>query len=222
MIDAILDAIQSLSQRLAKQEARPYNPYLPDAQMFDHFAGDGTIDARWTVTVAGSGAVTIPNATPTIARLATGATVSSAAQIDWGSNFSLVGANKYAEIVSRFALTAAPIATSVCTIGFVTAAGNFARIGCIGSGSTTNFVVQTQSGAATTTVTTVAIDTSQHLFAVRMFPDRARFYIDNAQVAEHTTNIPTAAVAPRLSANNGATAAAQTMDVDFVWIRESR
>lgn len=223
MIDAILDAIQSLSQRLARQEARPYNPYLPDAEIFDHFAGDGTLDARWTATVAGSGAVTLPNATPTLCRLSTGATIGSTAEIGWSTRYAMVGANKFATAIARYAITSAVDNITVVNLRFITATGDVAQVGVRGVDSTTFFSCRTASGGVpTTTVTTVPIDTDQHLFGVYMFPDRVRFYIDNALVAEHTTNIPTAAVQPRLTANNVTTGADRTMDADFIWVREAR
>lgn len=226
MIDAILDAIQSLSQRLARQEARPYNPYFPDAQMFDHFAGDGTIDARWTVTVAGSGAVTIPNATPTVARLATGATVASAAQLDWGGNYSLVGLNKSLAVMARFAVTTAIDADDEIGIRLRSVTPDNIDFGVIGSLSTAFYSARNTSGgggATASTVTTVAIDTAQHDWRVQTFPDRIRYFIDNAQVAEHLTALDTQPLRPSLRAFNGAGAgAARTMDVDLIWIRESR
>jgi len=224
MIDVILEAIQSLSQRLAKQESRPYNPYLPDAQMFDHFAGDGTIDARWTVTVAGSGAVTIPNATPTIARLNTGATASSAAQLDWGSNFSLVGLNKSLVVMARFAVTTAIDADDEIGIRLRSATPDNIDFGVIGSLSTAFYSARNTSGGGGTTastVTTVAIDTAQHDWRVQTFPDRIRYFIDNVQVAEHTTALDTQPLRPSLRAFNGA-AGTRTMDADLIWIRESR
>lgn len=222
MIDAILDAIQSLSQRLAKQEARPYNPYLPDAQFFDHFAGDGTIDARWTSTLVGSGTVTIPNATPTIARLDTGATLSSSARLSWGSNFSLVGMAKSLDVVARFAITTAVDADDELILQLFTGA-EVIDIGVRGAVSTAFYSCRTTTGGPTTTTTTVPVDTAQHLFRAQTMPDRVRFYIDNALVAEHLTNLPTAApLMPRLIALNGANGGTRTMDVDLIWIREGR
>ncbi len=218
----MLEIISTLAQRIARLEALPFNPYSPDAEIFDHFAGDGTLDSRWTTTLAGSGVVTLPNTTPTIARLSTGATGSSTAEIGWGSRYAMVGANKYAEAIARMAFTAAPHATSVCNLRFITAASDVAQIGVRGIDSTQFFSVRTTSGGVPeTTVTTVPIDTQQHLFEVRLLPDRARFFIDHDFVAEHTT-IPTAAVQPRVTANNAGTAADQTIDLDLIWIREAR
>lgn len=225
MIESILEAIQTLSQRIAVQESRPYNPYLPDAQMFDHFAGDGTIDARWTTTVTGSGSVTIPNATPTIARIATGATAGSAAQLDWGANYSLVGANKWLTIMTRFAITTAIDNDDEIGFRLRSATPDTIDLGVYGASSTAFFVARSTSGGGGTvvaTVTTVPVDTSYHDWMIQMFPDRIRFYIDNVQVAEHTTGVTTSALRPSPRAYNGANGGSRTMDVDLVWVREAR
>lgn len=223
MIEWVRSAVQLLSQRVSALEARPFNPYSPDAEMFDHFAGDGTIDARWTTTLAGSGTVSLPNTTPTIARLATGATVGSTAELGWGARYAMVGANKYAEAVARWAMTTTPVSTCVVNLRFITATGDVAQVGMRGADSVDYFSCRSTSGGTpTTTITTVPYDDAYHLFAVRLFPDRVRFYIDNDLVAEHTTNVPTAAVQPRLTANNVGTGTAQTMDADFIWVREAR
>lgn len=222
MLEFIAPAIGELARRIGVLEALPWNPYSPDAEIFDHFAGDGTIDPRWTTTLAGSGTVSLPNTTPTLARLATGATLSSVAELGWSTRYPMVGANKGAEFVARAAITTTPIASCVMFVGFATSGGQYFRIGVIGSSTVDFFVAQSVSGGSATTITPVPYDGNFHLFNIKTFPDRARYYIDNQFVAEHTTNITTSPVQPRLSANNGATATAQTMDVDFVWARESR
>lgn len=223
MIEWVRQAVATLAGRVAALEARPFNPYSPDAEIFDHFAGDGTIDSRWTVTLAGSGTVSLPNTTPTIARLATGATVGSTAELGWGTRYAMVGANKYAEAVARWAMTTTPVSTCVVNLRFITATGDVAQVGMRGADSVDYFSCRSTSGGTpTTTITSVPYDDDQHLFAVRLFPDRVRFYIDNDLVAEHTTNVPTAAVQPRLTVNNVGTGTAQTMDADFIWVREAR
>ena len=54
MLDTFLAVTQALQQRLQRLEQLPWNPYSPDAEMFDHFGGDGTLDARWSTTLTGS------------------------------------------------------------------------------------------------------------------------------------------------------------------------
>lgn len=221
MLEWIQDAIGTLAQRIGKLEGRPWNPYSPDCQMFDHFAGDGTIDSRWTASLVLTGAVTIPNATPTIARLATGATANSTAQLDWGANYSLVGMDRYVDVVARFAVTTAIDADDIIFASLATGV-EFITIGVRGASSTGFYVCRTSPAGGLNTITTVPIDTAQHLFRIQTFPDRVRFYIDSVFVAEHTTNLPTAtAMQPRLVASNGANGGSRTMDCDFIWVREN-
>lgn len=232
MIEDIISAIQTLSQRLAIQEARPYNPYLSDAEMFDHFAGDGTIDARWTTTTTATGTVSLPATTPSLCRLSTG-TSNSQAILNWGTRQPMVGMAKGADMRWRGAFSTAISANTVGVHGFrgPTAFTQLA-MGVLGASSTAFFVCRSIDPGvptSTTTITTVAIDTAQHDWRVQTMPDRVRYFIDNVQVAEHINGSPAAVILPtgqplmpHLEMANGATAADQRFDVDLVWVRENR
>ena len=225
MLDTITAVVDNLVLRLQRLEQLPFNPFSPDCQMFDHFAGDGTIDARWTSTFVLTGTVQIPNTTPTIARLASGATAGSMAQLDWGTNFSLVGLNKGMDCRTRFAVTTAIDNDDEIGVRLRSATPDNIDFGVIGSLSTAFYVARNTSGGGGTTastVTTVPIDTAMHDFRVQTFPDRIRYFIDNNQVAEHTTALDTQPIRPSLRCFNGANAGSRTMDVDLFWIRESR
>lgn len=233
MINDIIEAIQALSQRLAIQEARPYNPYLPDAEMFDHFAGDGTIDARWTTTTGVTGTVSLPATTPSICRLSTGATGVSQAVLNWSTRQPLVGMAKSVDMRWRGAFSTAISANTTGAHGLrgPTAFTQLA-MGVLGATSTAFFVCRSIDPGVpttTTTTTTVAIDTAQHDWRVQTMPDRVRYYIDNVLVAEHINGSPAAVVLPvaqpvmpYFEMSNGATAADQRFDLDLAWIRESR
>jgi hypothetical protein len=221
MLGAINEAIGALSQRLQRLETLPFNPYSPDCQMFDHFAGDGTIDVRWTTTLAGSGTISLPVATPTVARLSSGATISSTCLLNWGGRFALVGTSAAVDCRARFAVTTAVDADDSMQLRLQTAASDFMRIGVRGATSTAFFFAESSFGGSNSTTTTVPIDTDMHDFRIQTMPDRARYYIDNNLVAEHTANIPTAAVEPRFDLGNGANGGTRTMDIDLFWIREN-
>lgn len=228
MINDIISAIQTLSQRLAIQEARPYNPYLADADMFDHFAGDGTIDARWTTTLTGTGTIQLPNATPSYVRIASGATGASTARLDWGARLPLVGMAKSCDLRWRARIPTAIDANASCN-GFLaqsTAFTRFLALGVSGTNSTAFFTARTEGSTGTqATVTTVAVDTAWHDWRIQSMPDRTRFFIDNVQVAEHTLTadtLQTDPLMPIFRAINGATAADRQLDVDLFWVRESR
>lgn len=225
MLAALSDAVRALTARLQHLEAIPFNPYSPDAQFFDHFAGNGTLGARWTVALGGSGTATIPNTTPTVLRLASGATLGSSVVVDWAANFSLVGVNKAVEVRAHFKVTTAVDADDFAEVRLQSATPDIIKIGVIGPSSTAFFVCNSTAGGLatqTTTVTTVPIDTAMHEFRIQSMPDRVRFYIDDVLVAEHTTNFPTAPLQPKLVLLNGANGGTRVMDVDLIFVRENR
>ena len=226
MLEWVAQAIDTLAQRLTRLESLPFNPYSPDAAFFDHFFGDGTIDPRWTLTLTGTGSVTIPNTTPTIARLATGATANSAAQLDTGANYQFVGLANAMECRARFAVTTAIDSDDEIGLRFRTPGGDTIDIGVFGASSTGFYVCRSTSGgggSVETTATNTPIDTSYHDFAIVTMPDRIRFFIDNDWAGEHMTEITSGPYRPQLRAYNGAgVGAARTMDVDLIWVREAR
>lgn len=227
MIDQIQAAVAALSRRLRVLEALPYNPYTPDADMFDHFAGDGTIDPRWTSTLVLTGTVTLPNATPTYARISTGATAASEARLSWGTRYPLVGMAKAVDVRWRARYPTAMDANA--HIGFLLVNATASRqieLGVVGSTSAAFFVARTIGSTGTTSsITAVAVDTAWHDWRIQTMPDRARFYVDDEQVAEHTLtadSLQTDALAPHFRGLNIGTAADRQMDVDMFWIRENR
>jgi predicted transcriptional regulator len=226
MLGAINEAIGALSQRLQRLEVLPWNQYSPDAEMFDHFAGDGTLDVRWATTFAGTGTATLPNATPTYVRLSTGATALSVARLDWAARYPLVGMASAVDMRWRARVTTAVDANAFCEGVLMNSANTRAHtLGVVGSASAAFFAARTIGSTGTqATVSTVAVDTDWHDWRIQTMPDRARFYIDNDLVAEHTLTadtLQTDALAAWLRSHNNGTAADRQMDVDLVWIRES-
>lgn len=227
IVAATQDAVARLSRRLQRLEALPYNPYSPDADMFDHFSGDGTLDARWTTTIVLTGTITLPNATPSYARLATGGTANSTAQIDWASRFPLVGMASSVDMRWRVRFpTAVDSNAHVGVLLRNAAASRQIELGVVGSTSTGFFVARTIASTGTqATITTVPVDTAWHDWRSQTMPDRIRYYIDDEQVAEHTLtadSLQTDPLAPVIRALNLGTAADRQMDVDLFWVRESR
>jgi hypothetical protein len=232
MLGAINEAIGALSQRLQRLEVLPWNQYSPDAQMFDHFAGDGTIDVRWTTTLNLSATISLPNSTPTYASFSSGATAASVAALTWGTRVPLVGMAAGVDMRWRARYPLAINANTASMNGFRgPTAFTQLCLGVLGSTSTAFFVARSIDPAAvtiTTTTTTVAIDTAWHDWRIQTMPDRVRYYIDNVLVAEHINGDPVAVIlpvaqplSPYLEVGNGATSADRQMDVDLVWIRES-
>lgn len=228
---AIMNAVRGLSDRLRVLEAVGVPAVPSDAEMFDHFAGDGTIDPRWTTAVSGSATVSLPNATPSYARLASGATGSSVAVLDWGARRPLVGMAAGVDMRCRARFPTAVDANTGGGPGFrgPTALTQL-NVGVTGSVSTGFFVARSIDPGVptlTNTITTVAIDTTWHEFRVQTFPDRVRYFIDNELVAEHVNGgavvLPLSQpLMPLFAASNGATAADRQFDIDWAWVRENR
>lgn len=231
MLDAVMAAIGTIQQRLQRLEQLPFNPFSPDAEMWDHFAGDGTLDVRWTTTTVGTGTVSLPATTPSLARITTGATNSAQAIMNWGTRQPMVGMAKGADMRWRGAFTLAidNVTTGVHGFRGPTAFTQLA-MGVLGATSTTFFVcrsIDPVGPTTTTTTTTVAIDTAQHTWRVQTMPDRVRYFIDNVQVAEHIQGgavvLPLAQpLMPHFEMGNAATNADRRFDLDYFWVRENR
>ncbi len=228
LVAAVNASIAQLATRIRRLEALPRGHIPADAVLFDHFAGDGTLDARWTTGGVG-GTVTLPNATPTYVRLSTGALANQSASMDWGARQALVGMAAAAWLRWRGRMTTA---IDAATINLVQFRGPTAftqlEIGILGSSSVAFFVARSiEPGGPTTTmtITTVPIDTAWHEFFIQTMPDRVRYWIDNALVAEHVSGVvalPLAiALMPRAEVNNGATAADRQMDIDWIGVDEA-
>jgi len=79
-----------------------------------------------------------------------------------------------------------------------------------------NWQAYTYGGTATTTVTNVPLDTSNHIFSIKMASTQVEFFIDNILVATHNINLPVNLVKPDFYVQNTAGGSNRWLDLDFV------
>jgi hypothetical protein len=129
-------------------------------------------------------------------------------------------------MVARFSITSAVDAQAVCAldlIGQITGTPGAPQIifGVIGSLSTAffSFLVQDNGGAVNASgVTTVPVDTAMHVWEVWNDGTTITFMIDGVQVATAAASgAGTNPCAPSIFAGNGTTAAARTIDADYLY-----
>jgi hypothetical protein len=200
-------------------------------------------DAVLTSSTNNTGTITYPNATGVsgICRLTTPATVSY--QMTFGSNTvnatePVLNPVMEARVFSPTSTTQRGLigfsnrvqntAMSTDATAVATAATNFGTSGVFfrKNAADASWSAVTANGGTATTTAAVATTNAWHRFRIEIDSVRvpgtpeARFYVDGTLVATHTTNLPTSATKLGYGvSNNTTTAAAKTMDVDYmrVW-----
>lgn len=221
------EIIAPLRQRIGVLETIPRHRVPPDA-FFDHFYGDGTIGEVWTVQTANSGVVSLPNASPTYARLTTGVLANSTAHLTWGSagvgRFALIGGAALTRVGARMRMPLGGTdANTFLRLCLNAASGQTLSIGVRGATSTTHYAIRsTDLVTPTDTATGTPIDTEWHEFEIWiMGTAQVWFLIDGVMVAEVTANLPTGPYALALETFNVGTAADRRLEVDWVYAFEN-
>ena len=181
--------------------------------IFDH-----DLQSRWVSSVASSG--TVAQGAISKVLLSSGATGGGAAVRSYGSNLSAfpsvfpggTAGKWYLEVRAR--LTTAVSATATIGAGDET----ILDVGARGATSTGFFVARSNNGPTALT-STIAVDTSFHRFRAYRNGTTGFFQVDNETPLQSANFFPTADCRLQLFADNGGTAAANTMEFDYVFVR---
>lgn len=190
----------------------------------DDFWGD-SLDARWNAAGAGSAAV-VDAQDGGVCRLTTGTTTNNAYLLSW-NNIRSLHVDKKITMEARIKLNVAD-ATVYSYIALAFDTNNMVLF--YHRSADINVQIQTTNGAAITrSDSNILKDANFHIYRIECFPaGEVHFYYDDVECTNSpiTTNIPSDAgdyLQPYFYiATNADTDPATSMDIDYVWVHQTR
>ena len=176
---------------------------VPKKHFVEFFSSDGTVPARWTSTVTGTGANSMPSGDNEGISLITGTTAGSNA----GINFNTISNFDFGDSSCIFI-------TEITNIGDYETYQGFSNVNTAGSGkgawlyandSASVFKLGTSGGSFTFTSTSVSVDTAAHVFQLVLASASVKLYIDGVLRATGTANLPDAVLQPFMNLTTGDT-----------------
>jgi len=196
----------------------PPDAWLRDdmAWFYDDFLGD-SIDARWTVRTGATGTVEI------LANQVNGV-VQLHSQTNWAdlswADFESLNKSQNVTWIARLKLSSVAAHTGTTTTGMRVFGGgttNSARF-LFDPDVNANWVAQNYSGGLlTATTTTAAASTSHQTLKIVFTPTSCKFYVDEVEVASHSTNLTTSNLEPFFAVVYGNLQIAADVDYFKVW-----
>lgn len=190
--------------------------------MFDDFIQEGLTLSGWNPFVSNSGALAtvVAGSGSGIIRLSTGATANSiAAESTTPGAVSNVSTARWYH-ASRFRITTTPDANTIAAAGLLNLANSKSLLcGFNGSLNPTQFALQTDGNfTGTSTTFGVAVDTAFHVFEMYGQGSAvARARLDGgAEISMTQVSAPADALFTSFQVRNGATAANQVLEMDWV------
>ncbi len=177
---------------------------VPKKHFVEFFSSNGTIPDRWSSSIGVSGSITMPTGDNNGILLNTGTTANSYARLHFNNvnNF----ANDNASIIFIGSLTSLA-ANFEAYLGFNagTTAGLGQGAGIYLTQSKANISSWSSGGAFTFTDSTVAADTSDHVYQVTLSGANVKTYIDGTLATTITTNLPSVDLQPFFAVNTSGT-----------------
>lgn len=178
----------------------------------------------WQASATGTGAyaAVVASTGGGVSRLTSAATANSTETIfNSGGQLPQISTGRGC-FAYRFRITTTPDAQTTAAVGALNAAAaKTVAVGAFGASSTANFVIQYDAFLATTFLSTgVALNTNFHIVEIYFrADDKVRVIFDgrpelSASMAAEATD----AYAMYMTARNGTTAAAQTLDIDWALV----
>ena len=167
---------------------------VPKKHFVEFFSSDGTVPARWTSTVTGTGSVTMPTGDNEGISMITGTTANSHA----GINFNTISNFDFGDSSCIFI-------TEMTNIGDYETYQGFSNVNTAGSGkgawlwandANAKFYLGTSGGSFTFTATSIDVDTAAHVFQLVLASASVKLYIDGVLRATGTANLPDAVLQP--------------------------